>query len=260
MPSGLWVPEAFAEEKYRAERRDTGIDLFAGCGGFSLGMIQAGFRVVAAVENDAVAAMTYMSNLCRWGQVQVHCLTDDNEKRLNKAIVEEWKRTEKQKRKSASQLEFARAGNGWIASEPDNTPGVEHIIFGDVRQLTGERLLEMIGFERGEIGCVFGGPPCQGFTYCNKKRSPDDPRNPLVFEFARLVCEIQPHSMVMENVPGIIDMTTPDGVPVVDRLCKILRDGGFHGIDAFEKAIKRPHTTGSLHTKRKPKRKRKSKK
>jgi DNA (cytosine-5)-methyltransferase 1 len=41
----------------------TAIDLFAGCGGFSLGLLQAGFKVLVAVENDRWAAETYRYNL-----------------------------------------------------------------------------------------------------------------------------------------------------------------------------------------------------
>jgi len=43
----------------------TGIDLFAGCGGFSLGMKKAGFDVLVAVEIDKWAAETYRHNLGR---------------------------------------------------------------------------------------------------------------------------------------------------------------------------------------------------
>ena len=44
------------------DRRPTAVDLFAGAGGFSLGVRQSGFRVLVAVENDKWAAQTYRAN------------------------------------------------------------------------------------------------------------------------------------------------------------------------------------------------------
>lgn len=38
------------------------VDLFAGAGGLSLGLKRAGFRVLAAIESDEIAAETYRSN------------------------------------------------------------------------------------------------------------------------------------------------------------------------------------------------------
>lgn len=43
-------------------RRLTAIDLFSGVGGLSLGLDQAGFAVVGAIENDGVSAETYRAN------------------------------------------------------------------------------------------------------------------------------------------------------------------------------------------------------
>lgn len=52
------------------------------------------------------------------------------------------------------------------------------------------------------IDCVFGGPPCQGFSLIGQ-RILDDPRNNLVLEFVRLVAELDAKTFVFENVKGL---------------------------------------------------------
>jgi DNA (cytosine-5)-methyltransferase 1 len=56
-----------------------------------------------------------------------------------------------------------------------------------------------------EIHLVSGGPPCQGFSVAGK-RDPNDERNKLFREFIRVVAEVRPWYVVMENVPGILTM------------------------------------------------------
>ncbi|WP_316238563.1 DNA cytosine methyltransferase [Bradyrhizobium sp. SZCCHNR1015] len=43
-------------------KKPKAIDLFSGCGGLTLGLRQAGFSVIGAIEADAVAAHTYRQN------------------------------------------------------------------------------------------------------------------------------------------------------------------------------------------------------
>jgi DNA (cytosine-5)-methyltransferase 1 len=127
------------------------------------------------------------------------------------------------------------AGSGWIAHRDDAHP-CEVFFFGDVCALTGEQILSEVGRTSDQIGCVFGGPPCQGFSKAGRRQT-DDPRNELVFEFMRVVCEIHPLSFVMENVPGMLDMVTRDGVPVVDALAMIARDGGMGTFEAIRRSL-----------------------
>ena len=55
------------------------------------------------------------------------------------------------------------------------------------------------------IHLVVGGPPCQGFSVAGQ-RNPDDHRNTLFTEFVRVVDQLRPWYVVLENVPGILTM------------------------------------------------------
>ena len=43
--------------------------------------------------------------------------------------------------------------------------------------------------------------------------------------------------MVMENVPGMLNMVTPEGIPVVDAFTKVISDGGFGEYEALRKSL-----------------------
>ena len=72
-----------------------------------------------------------------------------------------------------------------------------------VQDLSKESLFELAGLAGDdEVALVFGGPPCQGFSAMGL-RDAHDPRNTLIFHFARIVDEIRPRAFVMENVTGL---------------------------------------------------------
>ncbi len=73
-----------------------------------------------------------------------------------------------------------------------------------VSKLSGEALLEDAGLKPGELDCLIGGPPCQSFSYNNHQRSDEDHRATLFRGYLRLVKELKPKCLVMENVPGIL--------------------------------------------------------
>jgi DNA (cytosine-5)-methyltransferase 1 len=73
----------------------------------------------------------------------------------------------------------------------------------DVREVTGDRILEAVRSDGGdELDVLDGSPPCQGFSMAGR-RLMDDPRNELYYEFVRLVAEARPRAFVAENVAGL---------------------------------------------------------
>lgn len=87
----------------------------------------------------------------------------------------------------------------------DNHAGVS-LWQDDIRNLTGKQLLDGMGLRPGELDLLAGCPPCQGFSSLrtlNGRQAPEEPRNDLVREYGRLVEELQPRAVLMENVPGL---------------------------------------------------------
>jgi DNA (cytosine-5)-methyltransferase 1 len=84
-----------------------------------------------------------------------------------------------------------------------------HFELSDVRNLTKETIYSAISKLEDfdyipKIDAVFGGPPCQGFSRAGLRRK-DDPRNLLFKEYLRVIDEIKPRYVVMENVEGFLD-------------------------------------------------------
>lgn len=230
--NGLIVPETYKKKKF-----PIGIDLFCGAGGMSLGMMQAGVQVIAACDSDVSAAITYTVNLGEH-PMQFVFIEPEDEERIEKQLRKEMGYDDKTKNVRSAFV----TGSGYIRNH-DEVPGCQVFFLGDIRKLTGAQILGAIGMQRGEVDIVCGGPPCQGFSRAGKKNVMD-PRNSLVFEFVRLVLEIYPKTMIMENVPDIASMVTPYGVNVIDAICQVLEDGGFGLQDVLKKTLM---TSAELH-------------
>lgn len=146
------------------------IDLFCGAGGFSEGILQAGFDILFSSDRSPMVQETYVNRHQQLG-------------------LEE---------------------------------GVDtHFELADIKELTSERIFEVINnlrygniFKPGDIDVIFGGPPCQGFSRLGK-RDASDPRNMLFHEYLRIIRDVRPRYVVMENVTGILDMLMLDFPSVV---------------------------------------------
>lgn len=82
----------------------------------------------------------------------------------------------------------------------------------DIRDLTGEIIKDRIsklqifrGKKIPEIDLMIGGPSCQGFSRAGR-RDKSDPRNMLFGEYVRVISEVKPKYIVLENVEGFADM------------------------------------------------------
>lgn len=82
----------------------------------------------------------------------------------------------------------------------------------DIRDLTGDDIRKHImeleifsGKELPTIDLMIGGPSCQGFSRAGR-RDKSDPRNRLFGEYVRVINEIKPKYIVLENVEGFVDM------------------------------------------------------
>lgn len=105
-------------------------------------------------------------------------------------------------------LGFVNAGGTPIAAvdhDLDSTrtyatmfPDCQNVFHGDIEGWSPET--------SEEVDIIIGGPPCQGFSLARGQRFLNDPRNHLYKEFVRIVDQLRPKWIVIENVPGITNI------------------------------------------------------
>jgi DNA (cytosine-5)-methyltransferase 1 len=134
----------------------TFIDLFAGCGGLSLGFLRVGWKGLFAVEKDPMAFHTLFYNL------------------------------------------LYRPAEGVRFDWPEWLPPYPY----DIRTFQ-RRFLRQLRHLRGKVTLIVGGLPCQGFSFSGE-RNKHDPRNKLFIAYLRVVSEIRPRFVLIENVRGIL--------------------------------------------------------
>ena len=76
---------------------------------------------------------------------------------------------------------------------------------GDICNLAGEDILSAAGIRKDDIYLLAGCPPCQNFSRQNPNNVTKsvEERKKLLFEFLRIIEELEPPFILMENVPGI---------------------------------------------------------
>lgn len=169
------------------------VDLFAGCGGLSLGMEIAGFTPVFVNELNPDAMATYLAN--RHHQVGGQPFAEQTHLHCNDANELQGSRLEKMV------SDLAALG----LTLPD---------LAEAENANNE----------GDLDLIAGGPPCQGYSGIGHRRSyavdkKDLPSNQLYGRMIKIIRRLRPRIFLFENVRGILtskwtreghDMIWPD--------------------------------------------------
>ena len=106
----------------------------------------------------------------------------------------------------------------------------------NIRDMTGKKILDFIGMNKGELDIFDGSPPCTSFSMAGKReegwgkeykhasetqvqRSDD-----LFFEYIRLIRELQPKMFVGENVRGLLMGAAKE---YYHKIMKAMRNSGY---------------------------------
>lgn len=203
----------FPDTKY------TFADFFSGCGGFSLGFIQAGMKCVSALEFNSDAAWTYWTNLCYKGWS--HLWLDPNDE-TNLKRVKKWGNAE-----TTNVLWPNGTTDNWL-TVPGPMPCLNLFLM-DITKLEPEEWMDMIGVRPGDIRVFVGGPPCQGFS-TSGKREVGDERNKLPLRMIYYAKVCKPDYVLIENVPGLLTLGKLKGEkesPFVKWIKEAFNDAGY---------------------------------
>ena len=78
------------------------------------------------------------------------------------------------------------------------------IFEGDISEISPDEVLTACGLQPGDVDILIGGPPCQSFSTAGRRRTTQDPRGTLLWQFLRYVEAMQPKFFLMENVRGLL--------------------------------------------------------
>ncbi|QTA80961.1 DNA-cytosine methyltransferase [Desulfonema limicola] len=96
----------------------------------------------------------------------------------------------------------------------------------DITKLNNKDLIK--SFKSKKPNIILGGPPCQGFSICNKNAGdPKHPINTLFRDFIRVGSIFEPDILIMENVPNLIKAKTHSKKFVIDIITGELQKIGY---------------------------------
>lgn len=186
------------------------IELFAGCGGMSLGLEAAGFDLFMANELSPMAGESFAYNLLGENLKAIAA----NKGKTDKVLWIESMYPQNSLKDRLRENPFEIKKN----MTSDLSPDIDFegkLLIGNINHLldflnVNPRVCQRI--KKKNIDILSGGPPCQGFSLAGK-RIKDDHKNLLPLSFVKFAELIQPKIVLLENVKGITaPFKTDDGI------------------------------------------------
>jgi len=176
------------------------IELFAGCGGMSLGLESAGFDLFMANELSPMAGETFAYNLL--GENLSELATNGKKSEKILWIKSMFSSDNLKDRLRENPFEFSKGRNSDLDSKSDFQG---KLVLGSIDHflnylIKNRNVCQQL--RKKNIDLLSGGPPCQGFSLAGK-RIKDDYKNQLPLSFANFAGLVQPKVVLLENVKGI---------------------------------------------------------
>lgn len=101
--------------------------------------------------------------------------------------------------------EFDKACRMTIAA---NNPKIA--LIGDINKYSADEILEYARIPKNrKVDVIFGGPPCQAFSTAGNRKGFNDERGNVFLRYLRIVHDIRPRYVVIENVRGLLSTPYP---------------------------------------------------
>ncbi len=189
------------------------VELFAGCGGLSLGLKSIGGKMLLANELSPMAGQTFAYNLLDEDLADLaETVAVSKLPMKTKWLSSRHGLDNLLARLSENPQEYPKLEDG-VCDLPSDGVGLQgSLVIGSVVELNkwfneekNKSALDLLksGFGQGNIDLVSGGPPCQSFSMAGMRQYSNS-RNVLPWEFAKFVQLAQPKFALLENVTGIL--------------------------------------------------------
>jgi len=188
------------------------IELFAGCGGLSVGLESLKYEMIFANELSPMASETFAYNLLKENLRELA----DNKKIATKVkwISSQYETNQLSARLRENPQNYPKFSSATSELGNHLSDLYGKLIVGSIvelnKYLTNHKNI-INDLQDENIDLVSGGPPCQSFSMAGLRQH-DNNRNTLPMDFAKLVGLVKPKIAMLENVSGILRaFTLPNG-------------------------------------------------